>query len=92
MECTVKNTRKIPQKFAWRYEKHVGLCSASNLPNLFMSNSSLSYHRLILRVMHDAEKSEGRKRMSEMNTSYLSDFSTGDHHPQIHSIVFVFSI
>ena len=57
-----------------------------------MSNSSLSYHRLILRVMHDAEKSEGRKRMSGMNTSYLSYFSTGDHHPQLHFIISVFLI
>lgn len=84
--------RKIPPKFVWRYEKSVGLCKALNLPNLFMSNSSLSYHRLILRVIHDAERSEGRKRMSGMNTSYLSDFSTGDNHPQSHFIIFVFLI
>jgi hypothetical protein len=30
--------------------------------------------------------------MSGMNTSYLSDFSTGDNHPQSHFIIFVFLI
>lgn len=30
--------------------------------------------------------------MSGMNTSYLSDFSTGNHHPQFHFIISVFLI